>query len=154
MSYRHPTPSRDHTESPTRGRQCPCCGFEAGRCLRSRVHVPVGQPGLCTAALHGLRPVERDQGLPAYQSDGGVRMSDTPIIHPPERYRAIIDAVSQRDREYFEAHPWLTTYRRQAIPGEFWPIEITNIIEVEVNMIAPGFRTRRPIGPCWDGGET
>ncbi len=39
----------------------------------------------------------------------------------PRRYRRIIARACARDREHFERHPGVTTYRRPAMPGEFYP---------------------------------
>jgi hypothetical protein len=77
----------------------------------------------------------------------------TPLAHPPERYRAIIDAVSQRDREWFARHPGQTSFRRAYVPGETWPAHFEKVTEVEVLWVADWLRLRRPIVPCREGGE-
>ena len=41
----------------------------------------------------------------------------------PERFERIVRAVSDRDREWFDAHPDADSYVRPYVPGEFWPNE-------------------------------
>ncbi len=73
------------------------------------------------------------------------RKRDIPVIHPPENYARIVDAVCERDREYFEAHPGETSYARPYIPGEFHPgPPLPQDAMVEVCYLGPGLRSRRP----------
>ena len=76
---------------------------------------------------------------------------------------AIMEAVSHRDRQFFEGHPGETHYVRPYIPGEFPPAVVARAGEpmpaqddwVLVTRVAPGSRTRRPLGmpdlQRWDG---
>jgi hypothetical protein len=40
---------------------------------------------------------------------------------PPEPYRTIQFETFWRDRRWFEEHPGESAYRRDYVPGEFWP---------------------------------
>lgn len=39
----------------------------------------------------------------------------------PNRFGLIVEAVSARDRAWFDEHPDATRYVRSYVPGEFWP---------------------------------
>ena len=63
----------------------------------------------------------------------------------PAKYLAILDAVSERDREWFEAHPLATEVWRPYVPGEFYPYaDAKGDAIVHVRQLAPGIRVRRP----------
>lgn len=67
----------------------------------------------------------------------------------PEPFNSIIDRVCAADRKWFEAHPSATFYDRPYEPGEFWPAEDLDeqlVVGVRVTLIAPGVRSRQPIG--------
>jgi hypothetical protein len=78
----------------------------------------------------------------------------------PELYASIIDAVNDRDRDYFQAHPAETGYLRRYVPGEHSPASLAAIGAtpptqdswVLVHNVAPGIRCRRPIGRIASAG--
>lgn len=59
-------------------------------------------------------------------------------ILPPEPFRTIQYDVFCRDRLWFEAHPGATEYRREYVPGEFWPhdqeVDCSGIEYVSIRM--------------------
>ncbi|HWR50332.1 MAG TPA: hypothetical protein VN428_04455 [Bryobacteraceae bacterium] len=63
---------------------------------------------------------------------------------PPE-IAAIIDAVMADDRRWFEEHPGVATRQRRAVVGEFWPMDMSNVLYVIVSQVQPGFRLRGPV---------
>lgn len=76
------------------------------------------------------------------------------MVRPPVQNRAIIEAVSNRDRQFFEGHPGETHYVRPYIPGEF-PVALAARLGgalpaqddwVLVTQVAPGLRSRQPLG--------
>lgn len=76
-----------------------------------------------------------------------------PVVHPPSRFAEIIDAASERDREFFENHPGQEYCLRPYVPGEFWIGPALDSGEpplaqdswVLVRQVAPGIRMRRPV---------
>jgi len=81
---------------------------------------------------------------------------------PPPKYMAIIDAVSERDREFFEAHPDENYCLRPYVPGEF-PLEAYTASGetppaqdawTMVEQIKPGWRVRQVVfhGPAFPPG--
>ena len=71
-----------------------------------------------------------------------------------EPYLSIVNAVNERDREFFAAHPKETAFLRPYCPGENAP-EVFHDLGVTppglddwvlVHNIAPGIRCRQPIG--------
>ena len=82
-------------------------------------------------------------------------MSERVILPTPPQFQEIVERVTARDREYFEAHPHETAYSRQYVPGEFWPVQFPQSTLVIVREIEPGVRARIPILPRvpedWEG---
>jgi hypothetical protein len=72
-----------------------------------------------------------------------------PDVQIPLPYRAIIDGVAARDKEYFEQHPGSVQYLRAIVPGEFWGPDGADAVPgcewVIVSELGPGLRTRRPL---------
>jgi hypothetical protein len=77
-----------------------------------------------------------------------------------EPYGTIIDAVNDRDREFFTEHPRESAYLRPYVPGEYSPDSMAAIGMVPpklgswvlVRNVAPGIRTRRPLGHIASAG--
>ena len=65
-------------------------------------------------------------------------------IIPPPAISKLIDAVNDRDREFFEANPLSNSYTRPYCPGECYPVN-GNFDVVQVWRIAPGVRCRVPM---------
>jgi len=65
-------------------------------------------------------------------------------IIPPPAISKLIDAVNDRDREFFEANPLSNSYTRPYVPGECYPAQGDFDI-VEVWRVAPGVRIRIPM---------
>lgn len=63
-------------------------------------------------------------------------------VRAPRRFRRIIDAVSARDRLYFEQHPLESQYLRPYVPGETWPLLDHPGTHMLVTRIGPGIRTK------------
>ncbi len=91
------------------------------------------------------------------------RRKNAYMVRPPVQNRAIIEAVKDRDRQFFEGHPGETHYVRPYIPGEF-PVALAARVGealpaqddwVLVTQVAPGLRSRQPLGmpnlQTWDG---
>jgi hypothetical protein len=57
-----------------------------------------------------------------------------------------LEAAMERDRRFFERHPYLSEYSREIMPGEYPLSEMPPDCEahgrVTVRQIAPGFRVR------------
>jgi len=60
----------------------------------------------------------------------------------------LIDAVNDRDREFFQRNPLAKSYTRPFVPGECYPAQGDYDI-VQVCYIAPGVRLRRPMKLGW-----
>ncbi len=62
----------------------------------------------------------------------------------PERYRRILEAIMERDSQYFTANPKITQYERPYVPGEAWPLDQgrRDLDRVLVVKMGPGARSR------------
>lgn len=89
-------------------------------------------------------------------------MNDSIVQKPrpiPKPFAEIVDRVNQRDREFFDANPDEPCYLRPHVPGEYPPASLAAIgvdlpgqdCWVLVTSIAPGIRSRRPIGQMLRG---
>jgi hypothetical protein len=65
----------------------------------------------------------------------------------PEPYASLVDAVCQRDAEFFAAYPDSRgSVRRPYMPGGFYPMTFdSEPIATMVTQIAPGLRMRQPM---------
>jgi hypothetical protein len=81
-----------------------------------------------------------------------------PVIHPPSKHAALIDAVCKRDRQFFEEHPEESHYVRPYVPGELDLDAIARLGEsppsqdswMLVSRLAPSVRMRHPVLPLPD----
>lgn len=85
----------------------------------------------------------------------GTTWDDQPQGGFPARVRRIKERVAARDAQWFDQHPGHSHYVRPYIPGELWPGQPPNGVEVLVLVthMAPGIRTRELIAqvvkrPC------
>lgn len=62
----------------------------------------------------------------------------------PDGFRKILDAVMERDSQYFISHPKATSYERPYVPGEAWPLDQgrRDLDRVRVIKLNPGTRSR------------
>ncbi len=67
------------------------------------------------------------------------------ILEPPPQIAALIDAVVNDDRLWFAQNPGKSIRERPAVPGEFWPCDMSNVLYVLVMQVVPGFRLRAPV---------
>jgi hypothetical protein len=63
----------------------------------------------------------------------------------PRRFRRIHERVLEKDLDYFRRHPGETAYTRPYVPGELWPVALTDVAAVRVLLLRPGYRARIPI---------
>jgi hypothetical protein len=61
-----------------------------------------------------------------------------PAPRPPRRFCRIIDAATDRDREYLEQHPDEPAYVRDYVPGECWPKVLPQATAILVQRLLPG----------------
>jgi hypothetical protein len=59
----------------------------------------------------------------------------------PARFERIIDAVCQRDKEFFAQNPQYKSYIRPFVPGETFP-QFIKADHTLVTQLMPGVRTR------------
>ena len=83
-----------------------------------------------------------------------------PLHRIREPYATISERFNERDREYFRDHPNEAAYLRRYVPGEYGPDSLAAMgltppgqdDWVLVHNVAPGIRSRRPIGRLVSGG--
>jgi len=87
-----------------------------------------------------LSPEKKDSKQVSKQNS---RQKSSDII-PPPAISKLIDAVNDRDREFFAANPLSNSYTRPYVPGEIYPAG-GDFDVVQVWRILPGVRARVPM---------